>query len=82
MCGPKKTTINNEVKEDQVMPAIDMTPADVLIGTTTSQQQAMAARGTKQLKIKKTKASDTVGYTAAEQQEQQRMQNTGLGIRA
>ena len=80
MCGPKKTTINNEVKEKDVMPAIDMTPADVLIGTTTAQQQAMSARGTQQLKIKKPKpVGDGIGYVA-EEQKKTNSQVAGLGI--
>ncbi len=51
MCGPKKTTINNEVKEEDVMPAIDMKVADIMIGSSTAKKQAKKGKGTKQLEF-------------------------------
>lgn len=92
MCGPKKTTINNEVKEKEVMPAIDMKVADIMIGSTTSAKQAKKGKGTKQLEfteVSKPKQTDItikpvsndIGYIS-EQQKKAQQNKTAMGAMA
>ena len=91
MCGPNKTTINNEVKDEDVMPAIDMKVADILIGSTSNRKKNKVAKGIKQLDFTEIAkgnqnnlnikpVSHDIGYIA-NQQQNNTMNTNSLRIR-
>tara|TARA_A100001391_G_scaffold199465_1_gene182451 strand:+ start:944 stop:1222 length:279 start_codon:yes stop_codon:yes gene_type:complete len=87
MCGARKTTINNQVEEKDVMPAIDMKVADLLIGSSTPRSAAKVSKGVRQLDFtevsKKNQnnlnikpVSHDIGYIADEQMKKMKNNNS------